>query len=166
MTLDSMIGASARSNSFLLYQLGTAGWGLLVVASIVLITLLLIIRRKRKLKRVSVLIYQNRQQQLRQKTNKQWENAKTHIEKLLYEMTEHGQNHDSLKSLPQEVLVKNERHNYKMTEQENAGMIMRAGTVRSRQLRKTNSPLDVQELQAVATLAKRLSSRSRQRVSG
>lgn len=165
MTLQSILSESAQYFSFLYYHIGTARWGLLIMALIVLIILLSMFIRKSRMKHVSVLIYQNRQQELRQKTTEQWEKGKMHIKELLYEMTEHAQTHESLDLQSQYLPVQSKRDHHKITQYTHAGTIIKRRPVSPRQLRKSNTPLDVQELQDVATLAKRLSSRSRQHVS-
>ncbi len=164
MTLDSFVSEIAQYYLFQYYQVEAAGWGLLIIAITVLILLLLTLKRKRKAKDVNILIYHNRQQDLRQKTSEQWEKAKTHIEKLLYEITEHVQTSESLKLKPDELPDNNERHYYDITKYRHTNKMIRERAAKARQVKKPGTPLDIQELQAVATLAKQLRARSQQRV--
>lgn len=161
MALNSIISESSRYYPFLSYQFGAVGWGLLIITFIVL-TLFLIVKRKRKTKHVSVLIYQNRQQ-MRQGTTEQWEKAKTHIEKLLYEMTENSQTHEPLNPHPLELFANN-KHCFENSKNGKSRTVAGQNPVDTDQLIKSKTPLDVQELHDVATLAKRLRSRNRQKV--
>ncbi len=164
MTLDIFINQIARYFSFLYYQVGTAGLGLFIVAIAMLILLLLILKRKRKTKGMNILICHNKQQNLQQKTSEQWEKARTHIEKLLYEITEQGVTNESLSRQPAELLADNEQHYCEIVKQKRVDKMRRDRAVESRRLKRSSSLLDVHELQAVATLAKQLRARGRHRV--
>jgi hypothetical protein len=164
MTLESILGESAGSFSFLSSPIGFAASGLLLIVLILLISLFLILKQRIRAQHVSVLIYQNRQQELRQKSTKQWETGMKHIRELLDEMSEHGQLFESPEPQTQDGLVQSIRFDDVLADTENAGTARRQNAVKIRQSQKSNSPLDVRELQDIANLAKRLSSRSRQHV--
>jgi len=163
MTLESFIGEIAQYDSFLFNKSGVAGWGLLIVAVTVLILLLWIAKRKRKAKDVSILIYHNRQQELLRKNSNQWEKGKNRIEKLLYEITEHAQPGECLN--PQPDLSNNNKRRYcDIPIYGRTNQMLRERNAKVSKSKDSSTPLDVQELQAVATLAKHLRARSRHSV--
>jgi hypothetical protein len=164
MTLESILSENAGSFSFLSHPLGLVGWGLLMIVLILLISLFFIFKQRIRARHVSLLIYHNRQQELRQKTTKQWETGMKHIQELLDEMSEHGRLFESLEPQPQVGLVQNILFDNVLTNAENAGTTLKQNAAGTKQSQKSNLPLDVHELQDVANLAKRLSSRSRQHV--
>ncbi len=162
MTLDIFVNQIVRYFSFLYHQVGFVGGGLFIAAVTTLILLLLILKR-RKAKGMNVLIFHNKQQH-QEKTSQQWEKAKTHIEKLLYEITEQGAANESPCRLPAELLVDKGRHYSKILGQRRTDEMLIDRTEKSNRLKRAGSLLDVQELQDVATLAKQLRARSRHRV--
>jgi hypothetical protein len=164
MTLDIFAGEIAQYYSFLQCQVGTAGWGLFILVITMMILLPLIVKRKIKAKDANLLIYHNRQKNLQQKTSQQWENAKTHIEKLLYEITEHQPINESMKCQPVELLADNEQNYYEIAKPAQVDKMLKDRTVKSTRSKRACPPLDIHELQAVASLAKQLQARSRYRV--
>lgn len=164
MTLESILSESTGSFSFLSHPLGLVGWGLLVLALVLSISLFFILKQRIRARHVSLLIYQNRQHELRQKTTEQWKTGMKHIRELLDEMSEHGRLFESLEPQPQTELAQSIRFDNVLTGVENPGPARRQNAAGTNQSQKSNLPLDVHELRDVANLAKRLSSRSRQHI--
>ena len=160
MTLESIL----RSYSFLFSPPGFVGWGLLMIVLVLSISLFFILKQRIRARHVSLLIYQNRQQELRQQTTQQWETGKKHIREILDEMSEHGRLFESPEPQSQDGLTKSIRFDDVPTNTGNNRTVRRRYIATTRPLQKSNLPLDVRELQDIANLAKRLSSRSRQHV--
>ncbi len=164
MALDIFASAFAQIYSFLFNHVIVAGWGLLITALMVLILLPLLLKRKRKTKNTNLLIYHNRQQNTQQRPSEQWEKAKTHIEKLLYEITEHQPINESPGHRPVELLTDAGQYFFGINKQRHIGRVSINKIVKPERLKRSCPPLDVHELQSVATLAKRLQSRNRHRL--
>ena len=163
MALDMSASVIAQNYSFLLDHIVVAGWGLLIIAMTVLILPALIMKRKRKTKNTNLLIYHNRQENLQQESPEQWEKAKTHIEKLLYEITEHQPINENPSCRPVELLTETGQYLFEINKRKHADRVSINKNVKP-ELKRSCPPLDVRELQSVATLAKRLQSRNRHRI--
>lgn len=135
-----------------------------IAAFVMLILLLFILKRKRKTKDMNLLIYHNRRRNLQQETSQQWEKAKTHIERLLYEITEQQVIDESLNQKPAELSVDNRQCYSELVRQKHLHKMPVERAVESSRAKRSDSMLDVHELQAVADLAKRLQARNRHRV--
>lgn len=165
MALEITANALAQNHSLLsVNQIVVAGWGLLIIAVMAFILPALIIKRKRKIKNANLLIYHHRQQDTQQTPPAQWDKAKTRIEKLLYEMTEHQPINEPVISRPIESLNETGQYIFDNINIRNHAKRVSINKIAKPGLKRTCPPLDVKELQSVATLAKRLHSRARQRV--
>ena len=165
MTLESTLSEGVGSFSLLSYSIGIAGWGSLILVLLLSISLLSILKRRGRMKNAGILIYQHRQYELRQNSTQQWERGKRHIRQLLYEITEQEQILESQQSQPAEFSIPDMRLNNIINKRENAAADPAKSSAWPGQSRQSNTPLDIEELQAVAIMARRLSSRSRQHVS-
>lgn len=165
MALEIPVSALAQNHSLMfINQIAVAGWGLLVIAVMAFILPTLIIKRKRKIKNANLLIYHNRQQEPQQQPPEQWKKAKTRIEKLLYEITEHQPINEPLRSRPIESLNETGQYIFDNINKRNHTNRVSINKIAKPGLKSSRPPLDVNELQSVATLAKRLQSRNRHRV--
>jgi hypothetical protein len=165
MALEIPVSALAQNHSLMfINQIAVAGWGLLIIAVMVLILPALIIKRKRKIKNANLLIYHNRQQEPQQQPPEQWKKAKTRIEKLLYEITEHQPINEPVRSRPIESLNETGQYIFDNIKKQNRTKSISINKIAKSGLKSSRPPLDVKELQNVATLAKRLHSRHRHRI--
>ena len=165
MTLESTLSEGVGNFSLLSYHIGIAGWGSLILVLLLSISLLSILKRRGRMKNAGILIYQHRQYELRQNSTQQWERGKRHIRELLYEITEQDQILESPKLQPLERSIPDIRLNDIINKSENAAAVPGNSSAWVRRSQQSNTPLDIEELQAVAIMARRLSSRSRQHVS-
>ena len=144
------------------YSLGwiTEGiWLVLFVAAI--LVLFLILSQKRKSKLQSLLICYNKKPKVEIQTTEQWEKAKAHIEKLLYEITENRQISDFLE---EQSIRSDEQFNSEVIGHKQNELIPERQDEHENSVGHANQPLNVHELRAVATLAKQLQTRNQPRI--
>jgi hypothetical protein len=163
MALAHFIGEIAFYDSLLFNRTAVAEWGLLTIAIATLTVLFFILKRRKWAKEVSVLIHHNRQKDMLQKKSKNWEKGKKRIEKLLYEMTDHIQPGEFLN--PQSGLTNtNKRNYYDIPVYGRTNKILRERNLKVNRPKDSGTPLDVQELMTVSTLAKQLRARSQHNI--
>ena len=134
-------------------------WMVLFLTAI--LVLIVVLKQKRKSKLQSLLIYHNQKPTAEIQTTKQWEKAKAHIEKLLYEITEHRQ----LSDLHEEQSINtDEQFNYEVIGHAQNELIPERQNEHENSIGHLNQPLNIQELRAVATLAKQLQTRNQPRI--
>jgi hypothetical protein len=159
MALAHLIGEIASYDSLLFNRTTVAGWGLLAIAIATPILLFFILKRRKWAKEVSILIHHNRQKDILQKRSNNWEKGKRRIEKLLYEMTDHIQPAEFIH--PRSGLTNaNKRNYYEIPIYGRTNKILKERNLKVNRPKNSGNPLDVQELMAVSTLAKRLRERS------
>ena len=159
MALVHLIGETASYDSLLFNKTAAAGWGLLAIAIVTPILLFFILRRRKWAKEVRVLIHHHRQKDMQQKKSKNWEKGKKRIEKLLYEMTEHIPPGELVNSRPG-LTNAGKRNYYEIPIYGRTNKILRERNLKVNERKNSGTPLDVQELMAVSTLAKQLQARS------
>jgi len=159
MALAHLIGEIASYDSLLFNRAAAAEWGLLAIAIATPILLFFILKRRKRAKKVSILIYHNRQKNMQQKKSNNWEKGKRRIEKLLYEMTDHIQPAEFIH--PRSGLTNANKPNYyDIPIYGRTNKILRERNLKVNRPKDSGTPLDVQELMAVSTLAKQLRARS------
>ena len=159
MALVHLIGEIVQYDSLLTGKDAVAKWGLLIIAITVPVLLFFILKRKRKTKAVSILICHNRQKDTIQKNSGKWEKGKSRIKKLLYEMTDHMQPGEYL-NLRSDSTNNNRRCYFDIPVYGRTNKILRERNMKVNRPHDSGTPLDVQELKSVSTLAKQLRARS------
>lgn len=134
-------------------------WLVLFVTAI--LVLIVIIRQKRRSKLQSLLIYHNQKPKAESKNPEQWGKAKAHIEKLLYEITENRQISDFLEG---QSINSDTKLDYEVIGHKQNELIPERQNEHEDSCGHSNQPLNVQELRAVATLAKQLQTRNQPRI--
>jgi hypothetical protein len=150
----------------LFYKAFSINFESLILATIVLLALILILTRHRASKNLRTKLFQTQEQHSLIKPSEHWGKAKEKIENLLREITEYRQvcepaNHQTQNSSSINKLIiqyENPRHNKN-------NQIYIEQTEQAEHLKDSNPPLDIQELQDISTLAKRLQARNRHRIS-
>lgn len=161
MALNHLINESVQRIIFPCF-LGwiTEGIWLVLFATAILV-LIFILRRKRKSKLRSVLIYHNQKPKAQTQTTEQWEKAKAHIEKLLYEITEHRQISEFIE---RQSVNSDEKFNYEVIGHKENEQTPEIQNEHEYPRGHSNQPLNVHELRVVATLAKQLQTRNQPRI--
>jgi hypothetical protein len=156
MALEYIIREIASYDS-LLFNRATVECALL---AIVIVTLtFFVLQRGKRAKEVSLLIHHNKQKEMLNNKSKNWEKGKKRIEKLLYEMTDHIQPGEFIN--PRSGLTDTNKRNYHDTPiYGRTNKMLRDRNLRLNRPKDTATPLDIQELMAVSTLAKRLQARN------
>ena len=145
------------------YFLGWITEGICLVSFVIAIFVLIIImRQKRKSQLQSPLIYYNQKPKAEIQTTEQWEKAKVHIEKLLYEITENRQISDFLEGQSKNS---DQQVNYEIIGHKQNELISENQNEQENSQENSNQPLNVHELRVVATLAKQLQTRNQPRIS-
>jgi hypothetical protein len=137
--------------------------GIITLIIIIPILLLFIIKRKKKATKLNILIYHNKLKEL-QKNSNNWQKGKNRIEKLLYEMTEKVQPVECPNPVTEVPNNKNNMRDYDIPVYGRHHKILIERNAKLKRRNDLNTPLDIQELRDVATLAKRLRSRTRHSV--
>ncbi len=159
MALVHLIGEIVHGDSLFSGEAVVAKWGLLIIAVIIPTMLFFLFKHRRKAKEMSILIRHNRDRNNIQKNSGKWEKGKRRIEKLLYEMTDHMQPAEFLN--PRSGLTNNNgRHYYDIPVYGRTNKTLRERNMKINRPDESGTPLDVQELKAVSTLAKQLQARS------
>ena len=159
MALAHLIGEIVQQDSFSLNKVVVARWALLITAVILPILLLFIVRRKKRGKKVRMLIYSKKQKDILQTNSDNRERGKKRIEKLLYEITELLQPGEYL-NYRANSSNDGERHHYEIPIYGRTNKILKDRDMKVSKHNDLGTPLDVQELKAVSTLAKQLRARS------
>ena len=159
MALAHLIGEIVQYDSLLTGKAAVAKWVLLIIAITVPVLLFFILKRKRKTKAVSILICHKRQKDTIQKNSGKWEKGKSRIKKLLYEMTDHMQPGEYL-NLRSDSTNNNRRCYFDIPVYGRTNKILRERNMKVNRPHDSGTPLDVQELKSVSTLAKQLRARS------
>lgn len=134
-------------------------WTVLFLTTI--LVLIVVLKQRRKSKLQSLLIYHNQKPKTEIQSSEQWEKAKAHIEKLLYEITEHRQIPDSLE---EQSIKSDEQLNYEVIGHAQNELIPERQNEHENPSEHSSQPLNVHELRAVATLAKQLQTRNQPRI--
>jgi hypothetical protein len=157
MVLSNLTSVFIESLLSSYFQGSTTEGILLIIFLTAIFFLIVIVKHKRKSKSQSVLICHNKKLTAETQTTEQWEKAKVHIEKLLYKMTEQRQSSDFLE---QQLSNSDEHLNCEVIKHRQAECISTEGCKQEESSRQSSQPLNVHELKAVATLAKRLHTRN------
>jgi hypothetical protein len=157
MALVHLIGEFFQYDSLISGNTAVAKWGLLAI-TITLPALLFLITKRRKNRGTSALLFHNRPGNTIQKNSGKWDIGKKRIEKLLYEMTDHMHSDEYLN--PRSGLINNKRHSYDIPVYGRTNRILRERNTKINRPNASGTPLDVQELKTVSTLAKQLQTRS------
>jgi len=159
MALAHLIGEIVRYDSFISGKVAVAKWGLLIITITVPTLLFFIVKRKRKAKEKSVLLFNNRRRDTIQKNSGQWEKGKKRIEKLLYEITDRMHPDEYVKS-QSDLTINKKRQYYDIPVYGRTNRILRERNMTNNRPNESGTPLDIRELEAVSTLAKKLQARS------
>jgi len=157
MALNNLTSEFVKSLLSSYFQGSTEEGVLLIIFLTTIFFLIVVIKHKRKSKSQSVLICHNKRLKTETQTTEQWEKAKAHIEELLYKMTEQWQRSDFLE---QQLSNSSEQLNCEVIKHRQDECISREEGRQEESSRKSSQPLNVHELKAVATLAKRLHTRN------
>ena len=160
MALNSLTNECVQSIVFP-YFLGwiTEGIGTILFVSAIIV-FIVILKQKRKSELRNLLIYHNRKPKPEIQTTKQWQKAKDHIEKLLYEITENRQVSDFLKDQSKNS---DEQFDYEVIGRKPNELMPERQTEHENSTKQSNQPLNVHELRAVALLAKQLQTNNQSR---
>jgi len=160
MDLKSLAGEIDQLES-LFSNTALAVSGIIILITVTIL-LLFIFKRKKNTKELNILIYHNKLKELQQNSTN-WQKGKNHIEKLLYEMTENVQPDECMDP---KIDVPNDSkppyHHIPIYGLHHK--LLRERSEKVKRHNDLNTPLDIQELRDVATLAKRLRSRARHSV--
>lgn len=136
--------------------------GIIILVITVPILLLFIIKRKKRANESSILIYHNKLKELQQNCDN-WQKGKNRIEKILYEITENVLPVDHPDPIT-EVPNNSGTLNYEIPVYGYHHKILKEHNTQVKRHNNISTPLDIQELKDVASLAKRLRARARHSV--
>jgi hypothetical protein len=158
MTLAYIVG-EISSYEPILFNRSAAEYGLIVIATAALILLFFTLIRRKRGTEVSVLIHHNKQKEMLHSRPTNWEKGKKRIEKLLYEMTDHLPLGEFINTRSSHT-NNNKRDYHDIPVFGRTNKMLRERNSKINTPKDSATPLDVKELMAVSTLAKRLRART------